>query len=244
MTRQDKETTKVGFVYDASARANGPSLNDCLHTGPKFSQKILEILLRFRSYKVALVAGIEKAFLTISVAPRDRDVLRFLWVKDISCRKPEVVALRFTRVVFGVSSSPFLLNATVEHHIAKYLPTRPELVKTLMQSMYVDDVVCGAVGDDEAYALYADSKEILSQGSFNLGKFLTNSPALQERIDKEETKRSLQGSAEAHRNPLGVETLEQAVLRPLSQPTTLLILESLVCGGTSYRTSWSSISVE
>ena len=45
VVRRDKETTKVRVVYDASARTIGPSLNNCLHTGPKFSQKILEILL-------------------------------------------------------------------------------------------------------------------------------------------------------------------------------------------------------
>ena len=79
--RHDKETTKVRVVYDASARSGGPSLNDCLYTGPKFNQRILEISLRFRSYPVAFIADIEKAFLMISVNPRDRDVLRFLWVK-------------------------------------------------------------------------------------------------------------------------------------------------------------------
>lgn len=47
VVRQDKETTKIRVVYDASARSGGPSLNDCLHTGPKFNQRILEILLRF-----------------------------------------------------------------------------------------------------------------------------------------------------------------------------------------------------
>ena len=45
----DKETTKVRVVYDASAGSGGPSLNDCLYTGPRFNQRILEILLRFRS---------------------------------------------------------------------------------------------------------------------------------------------------------------------------------------------------
>ena len=63
----DKKTTKVRVVYDASALSGGPSLNDCLYTGPKFNQKILEILLRFRLYPVALVADIEKALLMISM---------------------------------------------------------------------------------------------------------------------------------------------------------------------------------
>ena len=82
VVRHDKDTTKVRVVYDPFAKSNGPSLNDCLHVGPKFNQKINELLFRFRSYPVALVADIEKAFLMISVDPNDRDVLRFLWVED------------------------------------------------------------------------------------------------------------------------------------------------------------------
>ena len=70
-------------VYDASARSSGPSLNDCLYTGPKFNQKILDILLRFRTHRVTLTADIEKAFLMISMAEIDRDVLRFLWVENV-----------------------------------------------------------------------------------------------------------------------------------------------------------------
>lgn len=45
VSRHDKETTKLKVVYDASARVEGPSLNDCLYTGPKFNQNILDILI-------------------------------------------------------------------------------------------------------------------------------------------------------------------------------------------------------
>lgn len=62
VVRRDKDTTKVRVVYDASARSNGPLLNDYLYTGPKFDQNIFDLILKFRSHKVALLADIEKAF--------------------------------------------------------------------------------------------------------------------------------------------------------------------------------------
>ena len=44
VVRQDKVTSKLRIVYDASVRSSGPSLNDCLYTGPK---SIFDILVRF-----------------------------------------------------------------------------------------------------------------------------------------------------------------------------------------------------
>lgn len=184
--RRDKETTKLRVVYDASARADGPSLNDCLYAGPKFEQNILDIILRFRTHKIALIADIEKAFLQIAVNKEDRDALRFLWVDDVSKTEPTITSLRFTRVPFGVTSSPFLLNATVQHHLNQYAVSLPEAVQKISRSIYVDDIATGSDSENKAYQLYADSKVMLREGGFNLRKFLTNSSELQERIEESE----------------------------------------------------------
>ena len=129
VVRQDKTTTKLRIVYDASAKTTGPSLNECLYTGPSFGQSIFDILVRFWYHSIVVAGDIEKAFLMVSMSKEDRDALRFLWVRNVDDEPPEVVVYRFTRVTFGVSSSPFLLNATIRHHIDSYMEQDPEFVK-------------------------------------------------------------------------------------------------------------------
>ncbi len=79
--REDKATTKLRVVFNASSHEDGsPSLNDCLLTRPNLNPDLLTILVRFRLHPVAFMADITKAFPQISIADKDRDVLRFLWL--------------------------------------------------------------------------------------------------------------------------------------------------------------------
>lgn len=184
--RRDKSTTKLRVVYDASCKSTGPSLNDCLYTGPAMSQRIMDIILRFRAHKLALVGDIEKAFLNIAVAEEDRDVLRFLWIDDVTKDTPNIIVLRFTRVVFGVTSSPFLLNATLNFHLERYRQQDPDFVDTVTRATYVDDVSTGGETVEQTYELYLKSKVRLAEGGFNLRKFATNSAELRQRIEENE----------------------------------------------------------
>ena len=156
--RQDKGTSKLRIVYDASAKCTGPSLNDCLYAGPKFGQSIFDIILCFRLHQVALTGDIEKAFLMLSMHERDRDSLRFLWVVDPHSEPPEIITLRFTRVVFGVSSSPFLLNASINHHMESYRQVDPPFVDKFQLSIYVDDLVTGSSDVKSTFDFYKKSR--------------------------------------------------------------------------------------
>ena len=122
----------------------------------------------------------------VAVSEKDRDILQFLWVDDITKSEPEPINLRFTRVVFGVTSSPFLLNATIRHHLEEFTSTCADLVTKLVKSFYVDDVVTGIRDEDQAYTLYETSKEVLRRSGSNLRKFYTNSTLLQMKIDRNE----------------------------------------------------------
>ena len=64
VVRRDKETTKLRVVFDGSARVSQGelSLNECLEKGQNMTPHIFEILLRFRSHLIGIIADIEKAF--------------------------------------------------------------------------------------------------------------------------------------------------------------------------------------
>ncbi|XP_044184810.1 uncharacterized protein LOC122964955 [Acropora millepora] len=186
VVREDKQTTKVRIVYDASAKYTGPSLNDCLHAGPSLISDIPDVLMRFRYHQIALAADIEKAFLMVQVAKADRDVLRFLWINDPTSEDPNIVVKRFNRVVFGVTSSPFLLNGTVRHHVSNYEVEDPQFVNDFLSSLYVDDFNGGKDSVPEAFQLYSKAKSRMKEGGFNLRKWISNSEKLMQWINQEE----------------------------------------------------------
>ena len=180
---RDRETTRVRIVYDASAKVkNGISLNDCLETGPCLLPKIFEILVRFRCFKYALTSDIKSAFLNIRVNERDRDFLRFLWISDIHESDPAIIIKRFTSVLFGLNSSPFLLGMTIIAHMNKFSETDGNVVKVFLRDLYMDDSVMGAQTLREAFELYFKSKKLMSQGGFSLLKWATNNDELRQKI--------------------------------------------------------------
>ena len=188
--RRDHTTTRLRVVYDASSKLVGPSLNQCLYEGPCLLPKLVRILMRFRCRKIGIVGDLEKAFLQVEVAKEDRNFLRTLWVKDFDPRKsielgkrPEILVLRFSRVVFGVRSSPFHLSATFRYHAEKYREKYAHVVQELIDAMYVDDFESEADSVEEGYELFVTARKISKEGGWNLRKFATNSRQLQDRID-------------------------------------------------------------
>ena len=172
----DRKTTKVRIVYDASAKAKKgcKSLNECLYRGPVILEDLCGLLLRFRTHKVALTADIEKAFLQFGLQPADRDVTKFLWLKDPTKppTKDNLQIYRFTRVPFGVILSPFLLGATILHHLEQVGTSTAEKI---MKHMYVDNLLTGVNSSEEAREFYSESKEVFQNSSMNLREWNSNS---------------------------------------------------------------------
>ncbi|GFQ94157.1 transposable element Tcb2 transposase [Trichonephila clavata] len=173
--RDDKLTTKVRMVYDASSNEKHlNSLNNCLHSGPNLNPNILDMIVNFRTFNIAFCADLEKRFLQIGIKEEDRDYLKFLWFSN---EKDNFKILRFTRAPFGVTCSPFILAATIKHHIRKY-NDHPEVVKILDTSLYVDDFIAGSKSDDEAFYVTMTASNIFKEAGMHFRKFHTNSENL------------------------------------------------------------------
>ena len=166
-------------MYDASAKTkkNNVSLNECLHRGPVILEDLCGLLIRFRTKRIGIVADIEKVFLQVAVQPKDRDVTRFLWLKDIT-RPPtskNIATFRFSRVPFGIISSPFLLGATIKDHLES---TKDRFSIDISKDMYVDNLITGANSEEDAKQLYVEAKQRFSEISMNLRDWKSNSQNL------------------------------------------------------------------
>ena len=186
LPHQPVVTTKLRIVYDASAHIKGKrSLNDCLYRGPIRLPALAGMLMRFRMARVAVIADVEKAFLQLGLAEADRDVTRFLWLHDV--RRPpspeNLWVLRFTRVAFGVISSPFLLQESFRYHL---LERGGELGRWLVDNTYVDNLFLQADSVEGAMALVRETKSVFAEASMNVRDFLSNSAEVNELIPAED----------------------------------------------------------
>ena len=180
--KKDRETTKLRIVFDAASKTkNNLSLNDSLLTGSCLLPLLNDILIRFRIGKYGLVADIKQTFLQICLHEEHRDFVRFLWFTDIHATNPEVVTLRFARVAFGLTSSPFLLNTTIKHHLEKYLHFTEftEVIQKLILNLFVDDSTNTFNRVEESIQFYKKSKIAPVDATFNLRKWAANSKKIQ-----------------------------------------------------------------
>lgn len=179
--REEKAMTKLRVVFDASSHEAGSlSLNNCLYTGSNLNPDLLDVLIKFRLHKIAFTADITKAFLQIALADKGKDSVRFLWLhgpRTKDCEN-ELRIMRESRVVFGVSPSPFLQAATIRKHIQQYEAAQSKAVEALRESLYVDNLISSSCDVQEAYAVTTGAKNILAAAGTNLCKWTTNSPEL------------------------------------------------------------------
>ncbi|KAL3075849.1 hypothetical protein niasHT_032052 [Heterodera trifolii] len=152
-------------------------LNAAIIEGPVWLPDLAGMLIRFRACQVPVIADVEKAFLMVGIEEDDRDVCKFLWVRDPfrPVTTDNLVTYRFRRLAFGLTPSPFCLAAVVRHHLRKY---DSNFAEELIRDTYVDNVLIPADTMEEAAYKGREAKRMFADARMNLREFLSNDETL------------------------------------------------------------------
>ena len=167
------------------------ALNDILAAGPTLHPNLDTILIRFRSYRVALSGDVGKMYREVMLCQPDRQLHRFLWRPHPD---QPVADYCMNRVTFGVTSSPYVAVRTLQQTATDFSTPESKASWHVKQSFYVDDLLAGADTVSEAVELYQELRELLLKGGFELKKWRSPSsqvldsipPELQELLPQQE----------------------------------------------------------
>ncbi|XP_068692428.1 uncharacterized protein [Montipora foliosa] len=130
-----------------------------------------------------ITANIEKAFLHVNLDEADRDATRFYWLSNADDPDSELIVYRIKSVMFGATSSPFILNATLNKHLTQ---STDQVSIDMLRNLYVDDLASGVSDDGSAVNYYQNARNTMSPVGFNLRSWSSNSPGLQHLAAKDQ----------------------------------------------------------
>lgn len=82
---------------------------------------------------------------------------------------------RFTRAVFGLAPSPFLLGGVTEAHLSNWEEREPEIVAKIRRELYVDDLqISGSTTVHKSQELKDKAINIFQDACFKLHKWHSN----------------------------------------------------------------------
>ncbi|XP_024879536.1 uncharacterized protein LOC112459589 [Temnothorax curvispinosus] len=179
----DSGHMELRVVFNASSRCpNGLSINDTLLSGPKLQQDLLAILLRFRAEAIALTADVKQMFRQIWISPEQCDYQRIVWRFSES---DPILDYLLKTVTFGLAI--YCLLQLAHQYREKY----PLVFATLLEALYVDDVVTSVRTVEQARALRDQLLSLLRSAGFELRKWSSSHPAALEGLDTQLCSKSM-----------------------------------------------------
>ena len=176
---------KVRVVFNAAAKVNGTSLNDCLMKGPDLLTSQLGVFLRFRKDSVALSSDIKAMYHQVRVPEEEQAAFSFFW-RDPCDAEAEIGTYRMTRHVFGAVSSPssciYALHRTADDNEEEFSDVAP----CVRKNFYVDDYFESVDSVEAACERVKRLTKLLSRGGFHLTKWTSSSRTVLRTIPMEE----------------------------------------------------------
>lgn len=202
VVREDKTTTKVRIVFDASAKArDGKSLNELMLVGPTIQPDLLSTFLSWRRFKFVISADIEKMYRMIRIDEKEARFQKILWRGSLD---EQIEQYCINTVMFGNAAAPYLAIRSLEQ-IAKEIETEdPKIAHTIRTQFYVDDFFGGAQIPAEAGEIAKKLTATLKKYGMNLTKWHSNSKEFFELTHQNETPTKIEMKLEGMQKALGI----------------------------------------
>jgi len=154
--KQESTSTKLRVVFDGSAKTTaGSSLNDLFLAGP-VQQKIFNILLRFRFFKVSLCGDICKMYRCVRVSYSDDFLQCILWKESFT---EELSVFKLSTVTYGTKPAAFLAMRAMHQLSYDEEESFPIGAKIVRRDFYVDDLISG--GDSVPIRIWCSNEHTL-----------------------------------------------------------------------------------
>ena len=99
-----------------------------------------DVLLKSRFQLYFIFGDLQEAFLQILIKPDERKYQALLWYDDVN--NPDPKEFQFIWAIFGSTSSPYILGATIERHLDNYNNQEDKVVVNALKDLiYVDDLI-------------------------------------------------------------------------------------------------------
>ncbi|XP_059045532.1 uncharacterized protein LOC131841265 [Achroia grisella] len=165
---RDSITTQLRVVFNASAKTTSNySLNDVMYRGPNLQQDLQSLIIKWRQYKYAFTADIEKMFRQIWLNLKDQNLQKIIWREN---KTEELKEYNLATVTYGTKAAPFLAMMTLKRlaQDEKIHYPNSSAPQILEESFYMDDLLHGThstqavqLKQDMINLLKADSMAVL-----------------------------------------------------------------------------------
>ncbi|XP_046450173.1 uncharacterized protein LOC124198385 [Daphnia pulex] len=194
-------SSELRLVYDSATKYQGSCLNDYITSRPALQNPLPAVIIRFREGAVAWSADVGAMYSRIRLNAADRLYHRFMWPEEDG----SITTCEMTRVMFGVSCSPFVSIRTMWRVAEDSGPELKGATEAIQNCFYVDDYLGSVRSTEEAFTVTTTVSRALACGDFHLGGWASNDPAVLDAIQPAcRVKEKMDGGAQ----DLGADELE------------------------------------
>lgn len=127
--------------------------------------EILQVLIRFRAGKIALLGDIEKMYWQIKLHPEDQRYHGLIWKGQTYI---------FTRVCFGDNNSPPIADLSMKRIAIMKRESHTRASEVLLRKRYMDDIVDADDNQETILNTKREVDEVLGEFGFSIKEWYSN----------------------------------------------------------------------